>query len=169
MGGIASDLDGRSSLPGLWAVGEVARTGAHGANRLASNSLLEGAVYARRAADSVRAAALVREAPGVVVRAAADPGPEAEIQPDLLDRFRRVMWENVGLVRDGTGLSSALHDIDRLHEKLAPGSSPTRNMLEVGRLIARSALQRTESRGAHYRSDYPEPDPAWARTLVVSA
>jgi L-aspartate oxidase len=169
MGGIATDLDSRSSLPGLWAVGEVARTGAHGANRLASNSLLEGAVYARRAADSVRAAAAPRPSARTAVRAAAAPGAEPEAQPDLVDRFRKVMWENVGLVRDAVGLTAGLDDIERLADKLAPGASTARNMLEVGRLIARSALQRTESRGAHFRSDYPDSDPDWAHTMVVSS
>ena len=160
MGGVATALDGRTSLPGLWAVGEVARTGVHGANRLASNSLLEATVFGQRAGEAVRAA----DPPPVEATAAfaaSDPGPAPGDLSELVGELRRTMWEGVGVVRDGPGLTAALECLEGLAGRLEPGASEARNMVDAGRLIARAALARTESRGAHYRSDYPDPDPAW--------
>jgi len=160
MGGVATDLDGRASLPGLWAVGEVSCTGVHGANRLASNSLLEATVFGQRAGEAVRAAS----APPVEATAAfagPDPGPRRGDLGGVVGELRRTMWQGVGVVRDGRGLTAALDRLDDLARRLPPGASEARNMVEAGRLIARAALARTESRGAHYRSDYPEPDPAF--------
>ncbi|MBN2112977.1 MAG: L-aspartate oxidase [Acidimicrobiia bacterium] len=168
MGGVATDLEGRTSLPGLWAVGEVSCTGVHGANRLASNSLLEATVFGHRAGQSVRAAA----APAVEATAAfaaADPGPApGDVSGPVAD-LRRTMWDQVGLVRNGGGLTSALEHLDELALLLPFGASEARNMVDAGRLIARAALARPESRGAHYRSDFPAPDPAWAAREPVGA
>ena len=166
MGGVATGLDGRASLPGLWAVGEVARTGVHGANRLASNSLLEATVFGQRAGEAVRAAA---PAPveATAAFAAADPGPAPGDLSALVAELRRTMWEGVGVVRDGPGLTATLERLAGLAGRLEPGASEARNMVDAGRLIARAALARTESRGAHYRSDYPATDPAWAEREVV--
>jgi L-aspartate oxidase len=164
MGGVATDLDGRASLPGLWAVGEVSCTGVHGANRLASNSLLEATVFGQRAGEAVRAAG----APPVEATAAfaaPDPGPVPGDQGGVVSELRRTMWQGVGVVRDGPGLAAALERLEDLARRLPPGASEARNMMEAGGLIARAALARTESRGAHYRSDYPEPDPAWEGPL----
>jgi L-aspartate oxidase len=161
MGGVATALDGRASLPGLWAVGEVARTGVHGANRLASNSLLEATVFGQRAGEAVRSGA---PAPveATAAFAAADPGPAPGDLGELVAELRRTMWEGVGVVRDGLGLTAALERLEGLAARLEPGASEARNMVDAGLLIARAALARTESRGAHYRSDYPATDPAWA-------
>ena len=164
MGGVATDLDGRASLPGLWAVGEVSCTGVHGANRLASNSLLEATVFGQRAGEAVRVAG----APPVEATAAfaaADPGPIPGDQGGVVGELRRTMWWGVGVVRDGPGLTAALERLDDLARRLPPGASEARNMVEAGGLIARAALARTESRGAHFRSDYPEPDPSWEEPL----
>jgi len=146
MGGIAAGPDGRTSLPGLFAVGECAATGVHGANRLASNSLLEAAAFGRRTG---RAAAVVTAGTGATL-----PTPVA---PDLssvaLQTLRETMSRRVGVVRDAAGLNEALAVIAGL-EADAPGALP----LVAARLIAKSALARCESRGGHFRSDYPEPE-----------
>lgn len=164
MGGVAAALDGRSSLPGLWAVGEVACSGVHGANRLASNSLLEATVFGQRAGEAVRGAALdpVGEEAAALAR---DPGAAPDGTAPLVAELRRVMEERVGVVRDGPGLAAGLESINTLAGRLPPVACEARNMIEAARLIARAALARTESRGAHFRSDYPEPDPAWEREI----
>ncbi len=168
MGGVATDLDGRTSLPGLWAVGETARTGVHGANRLASNSLLEGSVFGRRAAESVMTAGLPIPGPAALRRAAPNLVPVPDDQPDVIAELRDLMWERVGVVRHGAGLVGALEEMDRLDPKLAPGVSVARNMLTAARLIATAALIRTESRGSHWRTDHPGSDPRWADTLYFN-
>jgi L-aspartate oxidase len=144
MGGIETDLAGRTSLPGLYAAGECASNGAHGANRLASNSLLEAAVFGARAG---RAAA-----------GAADPGtaplptePAPELPDGALQTLRRAMSGDAGVVRDGAGLRRLTTEIDALeavHGRALP--------LVAARLVAEAALARRESRGAHFRADYPE-------------
>jgi L-aspartate oxidase len=142
IGGIAADLDGRSTLPGLYAVGECACTGLHGANRLASNSLSECFVFGRRAA----LAAVSEPAPAV---SGAPPGPLPGTVPS--DETRTALWEEAGLVRDAAGLA-----------RLAGDAHP------LARLIGRSALERRESRGCHIRADFAETDAALdGRHLVV--
>jgi L-aspartate oxidase len=174
MGGIAVDENGRSSLPGLWACGEVTATGAHGANRLASNSLLEALVFGARVADDLRSAAPVagrtprgRLAGGV--SSGAFLGIPAPGDAELIVEVRRLMWEKVGLVRDEAGLTSAVAELDRLAAAHPQASGEARNLLCVARLLTAAALERRESRGGHYRSDYPAPDPAWQRRLFLTA
>ena len=168
MGGIDVDLDGRTSLDGLWAAGEVACTGAHGANRLASNSLLEGLVFGERVAESVREALTQLPAPRLdrsewPTAPGADPAQDpAAVEPEV----RRLMWENVGLVRSRDGLRAALARFDTLAEQRLHG--PSRSLVTVARLVATAALARTESRGAHFRSDHPATDPAWRRRILLS-
>lgn len=151
MGGVLSDSRGRTSLPGLYAVGEVARTGVHGANRLASNSLLEGLVFGARAAEAIATGPVTWPA---VKAPALDlaPGP---LQADRND-VRRIMSEHVSVLRDEAGLRVASK---QLAEWRSTGSSlaqrETANLLLCSRLIASAALSREESRGAHYRSDFP--------------
>jgi L-aspartate oxidase len=142
IGGIATDLAGRSTLPGLYAVGECACTGLHGANRLASNSLSECFVFGRRAA----LAAVAEPAP----TAAGDP-PSSPARPDPSDETRTALWEHAGLVRDAAGL-----------DRLAGDAHP------LARLIGHAALARCESRGCHIRSDFAETDARFdERHLVV--
>ncbi|MEK7252831.1 MAG: L-aspartate oxidase [Actinomycetota bacterium] len=157
MGGIATDLEGRSSLPGLWAVGEVSRSGVHGANRLASNSLLEGLVFGEAvAADVVR----ISESTSVAARrlVIVDPGPEPEIDGGTITDLRRVMWEGVGVVRVDASLRTALDAIARIRRVTPAAPCEAGNMVDVARLLAEAALSRTESRGAHFRSDFPDAD-----------
>jgi L-aspartate oxidase len=164
MGGIATDLRGRTTVRGLWACGEAACTGLHGANRLASNSLLEGLVLGGRvAADVLREPARTGAAPVVVPPVATDTDQHAHAIPIV----RQTMWETCGLVRDGGGLRTALDRFDGLAHGLAPGHSIARNVIETATLVAAAALARRESRGSHQRRDYPGADPAWARRHYV--
>ncbi|HEX4963656.1 MAG TPA: L-aspartate oxidase [Thermoanaerobaculia bacterium] len=170
MGGIAVDERGRTSLPGLWAAGEVASTGVHGANRLASNSLLEALVFGARVAEDLRA---VQPGTGAPRNLHAVGGGAAGIAApgdgELIESIRRLMWEKVGVVRDAAGLTFALEELDRLAARHPQAAGEARNLLWVGRLVAAAALARRESRGGHYRSDYPAPDPAWQHRLFLTA
>lgn len=175
MGGIVTDLDGRTNVPGLWAVGEAARTGVHGANRLASNSLLEGAVFGMRVGRMLgepASASLVspRTSAATVGAAGAVGAVEAAGEPASFDRaaLQRIMWERVGLLRDEAGLLAASAELARM---MAPAALDRcrvedRNLLDLARLTVAAALARTESRGAHSRSDIPETRPGLARPLV---
>jgi L-aspartate oxidase len=170
MGGIAVDENGRTSLPGLWACGEVTATGAHGANRLASNSLLEALVFGARVADDLRAAPPPSgRTPRGRLAGGVSSGVAAPGDAELTAAVRRLMWEKVGLVRDEAGLTFAVAELDRLAAAYPRASGEARNLLAVGRLLAAAALERRESRGGHYRSDYPLPDPAWQRRLFLTA
>ncbi|MFN7940113.1 MAG: L-aspartate oxidase [Thermoanaerobaculia bacterium] len=165
MGGVAVDERGRTTIDGLWACGEVASTGVHGANRLASNSLLEALVWGARVAEDGGAAAVAAPAPrsGASSRpdAADEPVDPIAAAPEIRAELRRLFWTDVGLVRDARGLAEAEQRCDALVRRLPAGASEVRNLIEVGTLLARSAARRTESRGAHYRSDFPAADPAW--------
>ncbi len=159
MGGIDVSATGRSSLPGLWACGESSATGLHGANRLASNGLLEALVYARRAALDI--AALVHGLSDAPVTLTLPPGGK---EPDvaLINDLRQLMTTHVGVIRDAQGLQTALLRIAAL-EAAAMGDPSFLNMTATATLIAAAALMRQESRGAQCRSDFPLPDPAQAQ------
>jgi L-aspartate oxidase len=154
MGGVAAGPDGRTSLPGLFAVGECAATGVHGANRLASNSLLEAAAFGRRTG---RAAAEARTVPGTTLAAI----PSVDLAPAELATLRRTMSEEAGVVRDAAGLTHAAAVLDDL-EAHAPGAPP----LVAARLIVEAALARRESRGGHYRRDFPVAAPEALHTRL---
>jgi L-aspartate oxidase len=190
MGGVVTDLDGRTSLPGLFAVGEAACTGVHGANRLASNSLLEGVVFAARIGRALedkgwgavdnrrpvpgRRVTLPEGAPIVAGAGEARPGSGA-----VRERLRRVMTDRVGVVRSGAGLAEAIAELEHLAADFEPpgleppgleppGPEPpgparfeVANLVQLGRAVAELALRREESRGGHWRSDHPEPVEAW--------
>jgi L-aspartate oxidase len=143
MGGVATDLDGRTSLPGLLAAGECASTGVHGANRLASNSLLEAAVFGARAGRVAREPGLGAEPP-----LAAEPTPD--LPNPVLQALRQAMSRDAGVIRDADGLARLIATLDAL--EAAHGAAPT---LVAARLIALSALARQESRGGHFRADFP--------------
>lgn len=155
MGGIVADPDGCTTLPGLFAVGECAATGVHGANRLASNSLLEAAAFGRRTG---RAAAAETSRP--VGSATADPVID-DLPPEALAELRAAMSADCGVVRDGIGLTRLITLIDRLEAD--HGAPPA---LVAARLIAEAALARRESRGGHYRSDHPAAEPTPTHTRL---
>ncbi|MGC0273608.1 L-aspartate oxidase [Pseudactinotalea sp. Z1739] len=178
MGGVSTDLYGRTSVPGLYAIGEVARTGVHGANRLASNSLLEGAVFAHRAATILSEQSVLPGSwacpPGRPLapepsRPADHNGSVTLCRPDAATYSRaalqHLMWDAVGLVRTEAGLQDALHTLEVWSATMAPprtiSGHEDANLLLLARTMATAALARTESVGAHFRADAPgAPGPA---------
>jgi L-aspartate oxidase len=178
MGGVATDLDGQTSVPGLFAAGEAACTGVHGANRLASNSLLEGLVFGARAGRAM-VAAPVESAFRRTVGSGATPTEPAPLDIQA-EEIQRLMWRDVGLFRDRDGLARAVETLDaacarvdahrREERTFDAGGWRAVNILTVGRLIARAALRREESRGGHYRTDFPERDDIhWKRRVIDSS
>lgn len=166
MGGIATDLNGRTSLDNLWACGEAASTGLHGANRLASNGLLEALVFARACALD-----MARMLPDATDSAPISPDfltAGRTIDPEAINRLRQTMTDHVGVVRDAQGLRIALRSIAALEATHASDDN-FRNMTATATLIAAAAFLRKESRGAHYRTDYPEtlPDPGQRSRLTL--
>lgn len=164
MGGVKTGLNGETSVPGLYAAGEVACTGVHGANRLGSNSLLEGLVFGYRAAQAAARFAASQPTPSHPMEGMAPSGKalthSAQDIEKIRNSLRRLMWTKVGLVRNGESLKKALEQLKVWNNKLSvpPLTRPgleTRNMLQVGRCITESALSRENSIGAHYREDFP--------------
>ncbi len=171
MGGVRTDLEGRTTLPGLYAAGECACTGVHGANRLASNSLLEGLVYGARAARTLAAECKKPDA-GAEDHPVALGGENENAQAErVLHQVQALMWRNVGVVRDGVRLKKTIAELEALRAEVPTKASRrawvAANVLETGLLIARSALAREESRGAHYRTDFPEKREAYRKHSVV--
>jgi L-aspartate oxidase len=160
MGGVVVDLAGRSSLERLWACGEVSRTGVHGANRLASNSLLEGLVFAERVAQDVLRTPRLPRAPRRVdwsVPALTDRGA-AQVAAESV---RDAMWRHAGIDRSAKGLRVALDELEAIVLRLPEGATEEANMCETAYLIASAALLRKESRGGHYRRDFPRSKNKW--------
>ena len=156
MGGVRTNLHGLTTCARLYAAGEAACTGVHGANRLASNSLLEGIVFGARAGRAM----IEHMASPMGIAEPHSPGGVPQISESDL---RELTWHNCGIVRTGTELQSAVRRLDRLAMNLEQPPSrrgfELRNLHTVARIIARCALARTESRGGHYRSDFPQPKP----------
>lgn len=167
MGGITTSIDGKTSKSNVYAAGEVSRTGVHGANRLASNSLLEGLVFGKRAGETA-----VKESKDIIIdlkkidfrKNNKNYISEKELN-DLIKEFKKIMWEKVGILRDEHGLNYACKKIDKIihdlqkykfDEKLMLKGIEFLNMITVGYIITESSLARKESRGAHFRLDYPE-------------
>ena len=168
MGGVATDAQGRSSLPGLWVAGETGSTGLHGANRLASNGLLEAVVFGARAAASIHAALPpdASEAAPVVVPALPPGGQTPD--PALVQRLRRAMTSGAGVIRHAEGLTACLREISAI-EAQQPECEPLLNMTATATLIAAAALMRQESRGAHFRSDFPQTAATGLRSRLTLA
>jgi L-aspartate oxidase len=164
MGGIKVDERGRTSLDGLWACGEVSSTGAHGANRLASNSLLEAVVYGARIAGDIAATPL---APAPMEASAPLLDPALPVSPLHVMELRQMMSALVGVVRSGETMAEALQQIARL-EHMAGGASLFINLATSARLIAAAALARQESRGGHFRSDFPEAREVWQHRTFIT-
>lgn len=174
MGGIRTDLKGRTSVPGLYAAGEVACTGVHGANRLASNSLLEGLVFGARAGRAAAADCLNDKINSKVDEASLTDDAQQQSQRQrpgdialaVSKRVRRLMWERVGILRNREGISRALRELEQIAQ--APLGRASRNFVTVAKLVTRSALWREESRGAHFRMDFPKPDDErWSKHSII--
>jgi L-aspartate oxidase len=164
MGGVRTDLDGRTTVRGLYAAGEVACTGVHGANRLASNSLLEGLVFGARAgaaavADNDELRMTNDESKIEDSRLKIQDSKSFEISTAVKKRVKRVMWERVGILRDADSLKRALREFEQISQ--ANLSVSSRNFVMLAKLVAVAALWREESRGGHYRNDFPEPAEKW--------
>ena len=177
MGGVETDLDGRTSIEGLFAAGEVACTGVHGANRLASNSLLEGLVFGARAADAMIAPRRSANLPeSDVVTWPPDTRRPPTIEVPSADDVRGMMWRHCGLLRDGHGMEQAITRLEAWNAliRTAPASRAmdrefrrVRSIVTVGLMIARAALRREESRGCHFRADFPDRDDIkWRRHVA---
>ena len=166
MGGVRTGLDGRASLPGLYAAGEAACTGVHGANRLASNSLLEGVVFGARAGHAMRGSATRSPVAGQIEM------PGATFPCTTEEHVRRLAWRKCGIIRSREQLEEACRilEADRQEGHPDPGLAEfcLRNIHTVALLVARCALAREESRGAHFRTDYPEKLPAFEKHSVIS-
>ncbi len=174
MGGIATDGAGRASIPGLWAVGECSSSGLHGANRLASNSLLEGMVIGAAAAASIAAAdadAIATSGWLVPERAIGEAVYPAGLTNagEMAVAIRTLMWKHAGVERSAGGLREALVELDRLQARHPQSTHAERNMQQLARLIVQAALARPESRGAHWRADYPVTLPGLARRSFTVA
>ena len=180
IGGLTVDSQARTTLPRLWAAGEVASSGLHGANRLASNSLLEGLVFGLRAGRNASAAASNEDdrftALPLTAEAAVTQPHDASLKlDDLLNSLNSEMWRNVGIERSAEGLEAALQQVEFWDRYVGPREFQTtqgwelQNMLLVARMMIRAALLRQESRGTHYRNDYPATDPNQADHIPITA
>jgi len=177
IGGVKTDAQGATTLPGLWAAGEVTSTGLHGANRLASNSLLEGLYFGIRAGRGASNAALKIEDNFAITPLESnwtqDPRDEELNLTDLRNSLGAIMGRNVGIRRDEESLAAAATQVDfwdryvSLREFQSVDGWELENMLLVAQLVIKSAQSRQESRGVHYRSDYPEPDPEFTGHVQV--
>jgi L-aspartate oxidase len=168
MGGVRTDLEGRTTVAGLFAAGEVACTGVHGANRLASNSLLEGLVFGARAGAAMARTPGAPARGGIPLRATRIPAPGSA--GAIAEQVAARMWEAVGIQREAGALRAVRADLEALGRSVAEHPArrdgiEARNLLVLGELVARAALAREESRGAHFRIDFPEHREEWVRRL----
>lgn len=176
MGGVRTNLWGETTLPGLYACGEAAATSVHGANRLASNSLLEGIVFGARIVDRTIEASDPSfgsrpATPDLALYPVAARNNGTPVEPPTLAALQHLMWEHVGLIRTGAKLEQAVNILASWLSALRPARTVAEHELHnavlAGWLMATAALERTESRGAHFRSDAPATDPAWQRHITL--
>lgn len=174
MGGVAADKNCRTNIPGLYACGEVACNGVHGANRLASNSLLDGLVFGARAVEDAKE--LIKDNlhyDGEIEFAVEERVPDWNVPwESITSTVRSLMWEKVGIIRTGSGLAEAVADLNKIRQQcpsrpVSRRGVEARNLLTLGWLAARAALMRKESRGGHFRKDFPHRDDRnWLRHIV---
>jgi L-aspartate oxidase len=168
---VLTDLDGRAGVTGLYAAGEVACTGVHGANRLASNSLLEGLVFAHRTAADVGRRLAAGELP--LVEPEPRPGPAGLVAAAARGRVQRLAQAGPGVIRTGSGLADSAQRLGEIKVSRGVVAEPqtaeweTTNVHQVAVALTATAMARTESRGGHFREDFPEPDDAWRLRLVA--
>ena len=170
MGGIATDMRGRTNVEGLWAAGEVASTGLHGANRLASNSLLEAVVFGGRVAEDIKIVVPPCNAKPIAKLHLVEGGKIVDLhyRSEALKRIRNIMSEDVGVVRNAHGLKRAIIKLKDLSREAASCDTMVSNMVLAARFIAMSALMRKESRGAHFRSDHPNSKSLFAHRTFIN-
>jgi len=176
IGGVRVNTWGETNIPGLFAAGEVACTGAHGANRLASNSLLEVLVFGKRIIEKTRRENKTKTATparDTDIRLSLKQGQVSEPQPQAtLPALQQLLWEKAGIIRNKKGLAEAADTLAAWQECLPPAqdrpSYEMANLVLTGRLLAEAALAREESRGAHFRSDFPKPSARWRRHIVIT-
>ncbi|MDP3544215.1 MAG: L-aspartate oxidase [Elusimicrobiota bacterium] len=179
-GGVHTDTDGRTSVPRLYAVGETAHTGLHGANRLASNSLLEGCVFAHRLSEHLASPSALGPAAKFTAKpwnpGRAVTSDEAVVISQNWDEIRRLMWNYVGIVRTNKRLERAWARMELLRREISgyywdflptPDVVELRNIADVAMMVIRSAMLRKESRGLHYTLDYPKPKASWRRDTII--
>jgi L-aspartate oxidase len=171
IGGVRTDIDGSTTVPGLFACGEVACTGVHGANRLASNSLLEGVVFGHRAALAALEDIAERPVQPPVVGSGGDVPGASAADPAAADRLRAAMWEGCGLIRDASGMRGALGTAEEIAATAAADTSLEGIRLHQSAtsaaLVCRAALLREETRGAHIRTDFPSTRDSWHGVLAM--
>lgn len=167
MGGLRTDEWGRTSVPGLWAAGEVASTGLHGANRLASNSLLETVVFGARVAADLAQLERGRTTRIELHRTRATHLPDFVHRTEAVRMIRTTMSRHIGVERNAEGLVSALNTLESIGAA-ADGDTVIENAVLTARLVVECALRRKESRGGHYRTDFPEPSPRWQRRSSIT-
>lgn len=173
-GGIKIDVDGRTNIENLFAAGEAAFTGVHGANRLASNSLLEALVFSKRAADTVLSVEFKRPS-GVGKPNIKYLSPDKATAKQFKTLVKNILWEYGGIVRNKQGLEKGLEELEKLDQKIKEKSNSIssnglelKNMMIIGKLILASALQRKESRGLHYRTDFPDTDKNYEQDTICT-
>jgi L-aspartate oxidase len=176
IGGVSVDLRARTTLPRLWGAGEVSSSGLHGANRLASNSLLEGLVFGSRAAEDIvseldREGERPLEVPPIAAPRLGDGHARIDVA-DVRESLRALLWRRMGITRDAAGLAEAVDRVDRWSRYILPlefddpSGWTLQNMLIVARLMIAAAIERRESRGVHYRSDFPQVEPSLNHHIV---
>ncbi|MDD4860439.1 MAG: FAD-binding protein, partial [Dehalococcoidales bacterium] len=176
MGGVRTNVWGESSIPGLFAAGEVACTGVHGANRLASNSMLEVVVFSKRIVEKTRGNA-PKKTPDAKknndIRAALSERFDTKGAPPGFTALQKLMWENVGVIRNKEGLTHAADTLATWQRMLPdPTDRPSyelHHLILTARLVTEAALLREESRGAHFRSDFPQHSAGWQRHIIFTS